>query len=468
MENFVSNPMGTKPIPKLLASLAIPAIIANVVNALYNVVDQIFIGQGVGFLGNAATNIAFPITTICMAIGLMTGLGSAAKFNLELGRRNYGLAKSVAGTAGGFLAISGIVICILIRLFLQKIMIAFGATDQILDYAMEYAGITSFGIPFLLFSIGTNPLVRADGAATYSMVAIITGAVLNTVLDPIFIFVLNMGIAGAAWATVISQVISALILARYFTMFKSVKFEPADFKPKLNLIVVIFVMGITSLIFQISNMLVQVSMNNLLKIYGAASIYGSEIPIASAGIVMKINVIFVALAIGLVQGAQPICGYNYGARKYNRVRETVKILLTATFVISLVCFGAFQIFPKEIISLFGQGNNLYFDFGVKFMRTFLFFTFLNGLQMSATTFFPAIGKPIKGAILSLIKQVIFLLPLLFILPKFFGIAGIMYSAPIADFVAFVVSITLLAYEFKNMPKVDYEFPANEVHERVTH
>ncbi len=203
------NPLGYKPIGKLLKSLAIPAIIANLVNALYNVVDQIFIGQGIGYLGNAATNIAFPITTICLAIGLTLGIGGASNFNLELGKGYPEKSKHTAGTAASTLIIIGIILCIIVRIFLEPLMISFGATDKILEYSVEYTGITSYGIPFLLFSIGVNPLIRADGNAKYSMIAIVTGAILNTILDPLFMFVYNWGIAGAAWATVISQVVSA-------------------------------------------------------------------------------------------------------------------------------------------------------------------------------------------------------------------------------------------------------------------
>lgn len=254
MENTIKeqNPLGYKPVSKLLASLAIPAVVANLVNALYNIVDQIFIGQGVGYLGNAATNIAFPIVTICLAIGLMIGVGSAANFNLELGRKNPDKAKHVAGTAASLLVIIGVLLCIIILIFLKPMMIVFGATDNILDYAMEYTGITSFGVPFLLFSIGANPLVRADGSPKYSMMSIIIGAVLNTILDPIFMFVFGMGIAGAAWATVISQIISALVLALYFPKFKTVKFEWKDFIPQFSAMKIIVSLGISSFIFQFS------------------------------------------------------------------------------------------------------------------------------------------------------------------------------------------------------------------------
>ncbi len=445
------NPLGYKPIGKLLASLAIPAIIANLVNALYNVVDQIFIGQGVGYLGNAATNIAFPIVTICLAIGLTLGIGGASNFNLELGKGNPQKSKHTAGTASSMLIIIGIILCIVITIFLQPLMISFGATDKILDYSMEYTGITSYGIPFLLFSIGVNPLVRADGNARYSMIAIVVGAILNTILDPLFMFVYNWGIAGAAWATVISQIVSALLLLIYFPRFKSVKFSLKDFIPQLHYLKRIISLGFASFIYQFSNMIVLVTTNNLLKIYGKDSIYGSDIPIAVFGIVMKINVIFIAIVLGHVQGAQPIFGFNYGAKNYNRVRETMRLLLKVTFSIATVLFIIFQVFPKQIISLFGKGDKLYFEFATKYMRIFLMFISLNSIQVSTATFFPSIGKAIKGATVSLTKQLIFLFPLLLILPRFFGLNGVIYATPLTDLLAFTVAIIFLIKEFKHMP-----------------
>ena len=418
------NPLGYKPVGKLLKSLAIPAIIANLVNALYNVVDQIFIGQGIGYLGNAATNIAFPIITMCLAIGLTLGIGGASNFNLELGKGYPEKSKHTAGTAASTLIIIGIILCISVRIFLEPLMKSFGATDKILEYSMEYTGITSYGIPFLLFSIGVNPLVRADGNAKYSMIAIVIGAILNTILDPLFMFVYNWGIAGAAWATVISQIVSATLLLIYFPRFKSVKFSLNDFIPQLHYLKRIISLGFASFIYQFSNMIVLVTTNNLLKIYGKNSIYGSDIPIAVFGIVMKINVIFIAIVLGLVQGAQPIFGFNYGAKNYHRVRETMRLLLKVTFSIATILFIIFQVFPKQIISLFGEGDKLYFEFAIKYTRIFLAFISLNSIQISIATFFPSIGKAIKGATVSLTKQLIVLFPLLLILPRFFGVKGV--------------------------------------------
>ncbi|MFZ8018327.1 MATE family efflux transporter [Fusobacterium watanabei] len=450
------NPLGYKPVGKLLKSLAIPAIIANLVNALYNVVDQIFIGQGIGYLGNAATNIAFPIITMCLAIGLTLGIGGASNFNLELGKGYPEKSKHTAGTAASTLIIIGIILCISVRIFLEPLMISFGATDKILEYSMEYTGITSYGIPFLLFSIGVNPLVRADGNAKYSMIAIVIGAILNTILDPLFMFVYNWGIAGAAWATVISQIVSATLLLIYFPRFKSVKFSLDDFIPQLHYLKRIISLGFASFIYQFSNMIVLVTTNNLLKIYGKNSIYGSDIPIAVFGIVMKINVIFIAIVLGLVQGAQPIFGFNYGAKNYHRVRETMRLLLKITFSIATILFMIFQVFPKQIISLFGEGDKLYFEFAIKYMRIFLAFISLNSIQISIATFFPSIGKAIKGATVSLTKQLIVLFPLLLILPRFFGVEGVIYATPLTDLVAFTVAIIFLINEFKYMPKESHQ------------
>ena len=446
------NPLGYKPVGKLLKSLAIPAIIANLVNALYNVVDQIFIGQGIGYLGNAATNIAFPITTMCLAIGLTLGIGGASNFNLELGKGYPEKSKHTAGTAASTLIMIGIILCISVRIFLEPLMISFGATDKILEYSVEYTGITSYGIPFLLFSIGVNPLIRADGNAKYSMIAIVTGAILNTILDPLFMFVYNWGIAGAAWATVISQIVSATLLLIYFPRFKSVKFSLNDFIPQLHYLKRIISLGFASFIYQFSNMIVLVTTNNLLKIYGKNSIYGSDIPIAVFGIVMKINVIFIAIVLGLVQGAQPIFGFNYGAKNYHRVRETMRLLLKVTFSIATILFIIFQVFPKQIISLFGEGDKLYFEFAIKYMRVFLAFISLNSIQISIATFFPSIGKAIKGATVSLTKQLIVLFPLLLTLPRFFGVEGVIYATPLTDLIAFTVAIIFLINEFKYMPK----------------
>ena len=454
-ETKTENPLGTRPVGKLLLSLAVPGIIANVVNALYNIVDQIFIGQGVGELGNAATTVAFPLTTICMAIGLMAGIGSASGFNLELGRKQPEKARQIAGAAAGFLVVSGVIICALVIIFLRPMLRLFGATGNIMPYAMQYAGITAFGIPFLLFSTGTNPLVRADGSPRYSMVAIIVGALLNTILDPIFIFRCGWGVAGAAWATVISQVISAVILAAYFPRFKSVKFAPSDYIPRPKVVFKICKLGLNSFVFQTSNLLVQITSNNMLRIYGASSVYGADTAIAIAGIVSKIQVIYISLVIGLINGSQPICSYNYGAKRYTRVRRTMRLLIRSEAIVAVFFWLVFELFPAPIISIFGgSGSDTYMQFGIRYMRGYFCLLFLAFVQPIGGTFFPAIGKAAKGAILSFTRSIVFLIPLLILLPRFFGVDGIMFAQPATDLLSAIMAAAFLIVEFRNMPKED--------------
>lgn len=452
MENIKENPLGKDSISKLLKSMAIPAIAANITNAMYNIVDQIFIGQGVGYLGNAATTIAFPITTICLSIGVMLGIGTAANFNLSLGRKDEARAKKVVGTSALSVIFSGILLSILIQLFLEPLMRFFGATDEILPFAMEYTSITVLGLPFYLFTMGINPLVRADRSPKYAMTAVIIGAVINIILDFVFIFIFKLGISGAAWATVISQFITMLILVAYYRNFKSFEIKLSDFKFEFNILKSIIGLGIASFIFQISTTIIQITTNNMLNIYGEKSIYGSDITIAASGIVSKVNTIFVLIILGIVQGAQPIISYNYGAKNYDRVKNVFKLVIKYSTIISLIFFTIFQLFPKNIISIFGAGSLLYFDFSEKYMRIFMSLIFINGVQIATTTFFPSIGKAKKGATISFVKQIVILLPLLIFLPKFLGVYGVVYSIPIADFIAFVMALLFVFNEFKIMSK----------------
>ena len=446
------HPFEYEAIGKLLTALAAPAITSNIVNALYNIVDQIFIGQGIGYIGIGATNISFPIVILCMAIGVMFGIGGASSFSIELGRKKYKKAKNIIGTASSLLVIIGMILCIIIRILLKPMLLLFGATDSILEYAMIYTQITSYGIPFLLLSIGVSPLVRADGNSKYSMMAVITGAVINTILDPLFIFVFDMGIAGAAWATVIGQIASASILLFYFTKFKSVKIETKDFIPDLRIGYRIMILGMSPFIFQFSTLLVQIILNNQLKKYGLVSKYGSDIPIAVSGVVNKINIIFIAIIIGFIQGGQPIIGFNYGAKNYQRVRDITKMLYKRAFITSIIFFVLFQLFPAQIISLFDTGDELYREFSIKYMRIFMMFMFLNGISTLTTTFFATIGKSKKGSILSIAKQIVILIPLLLILPKYFGVYGLIYATPITDILIFILAIILIKHEFDRMPK----------------
>lgn len=455
------NPLGYEKLSVLLKQFAIPSIIAMVVSSLYNIVDQVFIGQGVGYLGNAATNVAFPLTTICLAITLLISIGSASRFSLSLGAGDEDKAAQSVGNALTMMILFGILYFLIIEIFLQPLLKAFGATADVMPFAESYTRITAIGMPFLIVTNGMSNLARADGSPKYSMTCMLVGAIINTILDPIFIFKLHLGVRGAALATIIGQFFSFLMAIRYIRMFRQIHLSKQHFYLRLPVCLNIASLGMSNCLNQLAITLVQVVMNNSMTYYGAQSVYGSEIPLAASGIVMKTNGILLSVIIGLSQGSQPIIGFNYGARQYDRVRGTYKLAISCNLVVSAIGFVLFQFFPKQIISLFGTGDALYFEFSVKFMRIFLFMVIINGVQLLSSNFFAAIGKPLKGMFLSLTRQVIFLIPLILILPIFFGIDGIMFSAPIADALAFLVTLFFIGREMKQMRKLEQNLPASQ-------
>ncbi len=452
----VQNPLGYKKIPSLLAAFAIPSIIATLVSSLYNIVDQVFIGQGVGYLGNAATNVSYPLTTICLAISLLIGIGSASRFSLSLGAGEQEEACRVVGNGICMMLLSGIIYAVLIEIFLYPMLNAFGATAENLSYAVSYSRIIALGMPFQVITTGMSNLIRADGSPKYSMTCMLIGAVINVILDPVFIFIFHLGVAGAAWATIIGQFFSFLSAILYIRKFRSVRLEQKHFRLTLKGCAATASLGMSNSLNQVAITLVQVVMNNSLTYYGAMTVYGKDIPLAACGIVMKTNAILLAFFIGLSQGSQPIIGFNYGARQYPRVRRTYRLAITCSFVISSIGFILFQFFPYQIISLFGKGDALYYEFAIHFMRTFLFMVIVNGVQLISSNFFSAIGKPVKGLLLSMTRQVFFLIPLVLILPLFAGIDGILYAGPVADGIAFVVSVALISLEMKEMRQLERE------------
>lgn len=442
------NPLAEEKIGRLIARFAVPAIISMLVSSLYNIVDQIFIGQGVGMLGNAATNIAFPVSIICTATALLLGIGSASNYNLEAGAGRNDRAAEIAGNGLAMLVICGVVIGAVVLIFLNSLLHLFGVTKEILSYAQDYTGITAIGIPFLILTTGGNHLIRADRSPTYSMTCMLTGAILNTILDPLFIFVCHWGIKGAAAATVIGQVVSGLMVIYYFSKKRKMELKRRMFLPKAGYLKMIVSLGMASCINQIAMAIVQITMNNTLRYYGARSMYGSEIPLACVGVISKVNMVFMAIAIGISQGCQPIWGFNYGAHNYDRVREAYKKAFAICIVLGVVFFGCFQLFPRQIVSIFGSGSEVYFHFAERYFRIFMFVTFLNGIQPMSSGFFTSIGKSKLGIVVSLTRQIIFLLPLILIFPLFMGIDGVMYAGPIADGAAALVAIIFAEREMK--------------------
>lgn len=446
------NPLGVAPIGGLLRKFAIPSIVAMLVGALYNIVDQFFIGQSIGELGNAATNVAFPLSTSCTAISLLLGVGAASAFNLAMGRGEKEKALYYIGNAAVLLFGFGTIMCIATQIFLDPMLSFFGSPAEVLGYAREYVRITSIGFPFLILSTGGAHLVRADGSPRYSMMCNLTGAIINTILDPLFIFGFHMGMSGAALATIIGQIVSACMVFHYLRHYKAGKITKTHLRPKWQFGGYAMSLGLAQFCNQIAMMVVQIIMNNSLTHYGAMSEYGRSIPLACSGIINKVSFIFFAICIGIGQGMQPISSFNYGAKQYDRVKKVMKLSLSVGTIICVIAFILFQTFPRQIIEIFGDGSELYFAFAERYFRIYLFCIFINNIQPLSSTFFTSIGKPAKGTFLGLTRQILFLLPLLIVFPMFMGIDGIMYAGPIADFLAAVVSAIMLRNEMKKMGK----------------
>lgn len=423
------------------------------VASLYNIVDQIFIGRGIGINGNAATNVAFPLTTICVSISLFLGLGGASIYSISLGQGNKKKAADMIGNTIVLAIVFSFIFSIVVRVFVKKFMIMFGATQEVLQYSIDYTSITSIGfIPFV-FSTVMSHIIRADGSPKYSMFSVLIGAAVNIILDPIFIFKFNMGISGAALATIIGQFISFFITLRYVFKFKNITFNRYSFNLYSENVLKIFSLGASGGINQFSMMIVQITMNNVLSYYGTLSIYGGNIPLAVSGIIAKINMLIMAFIIGSGQGSQPIIGFNYGAKNYDRVIETYKLTVSITTIVALISFLIFQIFPRQVVSIFGDGSELYFQFAERYMRVYMALMIVNGIQPVSGTFFTSIGKAFKGAFIAMTRQLLFLLPLIIILPRIFGIDGIMYAGPIADGIALIVTIIFVSLEIKKIKKL---------------
>ena len=444
------NILGKENVGTLIKNFSIPCIISLLVNSLYNVVDQIFIGWGVGYLGNGATNVVFPLTMICLAFALMFGDGASAYLSLKLGQKRKDEASKGVGNGIMLSVIVAVFLCVVILAFLPTLLNLFGCTDVLREYALNYGYIIAIGLPFMMIGTTLNSIIRSDGSPKYAMISMLLGAILNIILDPILIFVFNLGVQGAAIATVFSQIVTFVINVIYLKKFKSIDVEKSIFKLKFDVAKKVTMLGISSFITQMSIVFVIAAENNSLSKYGANTKYGAEIPITVLGIVMKISQILNSVIIGIASGAQPIFGYNYGAKKYDRVRKTLKIVLCFSLMISLFAFILFQTIPDKLISIFGSGDELYMEFACKAFRIYLLFCIFNGVQIPSSIFFQAIGKSGKSAILSLSRQILFLIPSMIILGSILGITGVLFAGPVADGLAFLIAITLLILELKHM------------------
>ncbi|MCR5196572.1 MAG: MATE family efflux transporter [Pseudobutyrivibrio sp.] len=454
MNQTTMNPLGTEPIGKLLRKFAIPSIIAMLVGSLYNMVDQLFIGNFVGPLGNGATNIQFPLSILNVSIALLCGIGAASTFNLAMGRGETKKAGFYVGNAVSVMLLGGLFLTIVTELFLEPILLACGATENILPYAMEYSRVCALGYPMFILSAGGSHIVRADGSPNMTMAINVVGAVVNTILDALFVVVFHWGMTGAAVATIIGQYVAGAMVLVYLKKFKTVKLEKEHFIPSGVIIASVLSLGTAPCINQIAMMLVQITMNHVMGHYGALSKYGADIPITCAGIISKVTGICFSFIIGISQGLQPIVSFNYGASNYKRVKDAYNLAIKIAAVIAIGSWACFQLFPRQIVSIFGSGSELYFDFCETYFRVFLFGIFTCFLQPLTSNFFTSIGKPYKGIFMSLTRQVLFLTPLIIILPLIFGFSGVLYAGPIADALSFTICFILIRLEmskpeFKN-------------------
>lgn len=446
------SPFATEPIGRLIVKFAVPSVIALLVNSLYNIVDQIFIGWGVGYLGNGATNIVFPITIIALALSMMIGNGGAAYLSLKMGEGEVETAKKGVGNAVTLVTIVSILLAVIFLVWIDPILTLFGATDVLRPFALEYGFIIGAGLPFMMISAAINSMIRADGSPKYAMLSMVIGAIINVILDPVFIFVFQMGVKGAAIATIIGQVASFVVSVLYMPHFKSVQLNKSSFAPCAKVSVNIVIFGLSSFITQFAITIVMALTNNLLAKYGAQSVYGAEIPLTATGIVMKVNQIMIAILLGIATGTQPIIGYNYGAKSYHRVKKVLEISLIASEIVSVAAFLIFQFAPMSVVSLFGSEEGLYNEFAVKAFRIFLMLCPLTGFQTIAAVKMQVMGKPVKSAILSLARQIIFFVPTALILPIFLGVEGVLWTGPVADGLAFLLSLAFLLYERNHLKR----------------
>ena len=451
-----TNELRDDKVLRLVIKYSIPAILAMMVTSLYNTVDRAFIGsmKDVGALAISGLGVTMPFMTILGAFCVGLAVGGSTNIAIKLGEGNKEEAEKALGNTFAIELFVGIAMMIISAFFLEDILYFFGASSDTIKYSMDYMSVIMCGAWFNLPGFAMNSAIRGEGNPKLASKMMITSCLLNLILDPIFIFIFNMGMTGAALATITGQIISFCISLRYMFHFKNIKLSGDSFNIKWCYCKNILILGASACFNQIAMTIVQIVMNNTLSRYGAQSIYGGDIPLACAGIITKVNMIFMSFVIGISQGTQPVIGFNYGARKYKRVKKTYLLALEAASFLSLIAFFCFQVFPRQIISVFGNGSELYFQFSERYFRIYMFLTLINGIQPVTSNFFNSIGKSSLGVLLSLTRQILFLLPLIVIFPIFMGIDGVMYAGPIADAAAAIVCGYFTIRELKELTAKD--------------
>ena len=452
MENQENNKfLGQEKVSKLLLKFSIPCILSLLISSLYNIVDQIFIGNSeLGYLGNAATTVVFPITIIAVAFAWCFGDGSAAFLSLCQGRKDTKDVHKAVGNSILFTFIISIIFVIVGFLFMDKILYLFGASDASIKLARSYFTIILSAIPIYMLGNMMIAVIRADGSPGFSMASTLVGAVINIILDPIFIFKLNMGIEGAAWATIIGQIASFIIALIYYFRSKTFRLSLNSFKVNTRLFSNVIKLGISTFITQMSIVVISLVCNIMLAKYGSQSKYGADIPIAVIGISMKVFTIVINIVVGLILGAQPILGYNYGAKKFDRVKETFRKVLFVTIIVGIMSTLIFELAPSVVIKMFGTESELYMEFATMTFRIFLMFIIFTCTIKMSSIFFQAVGQPLKSSVISLTRDIVCFVPLVIILPNFMDIEGILWAAPMADFIGIIITIILIVNFFRKL------------------
>lgn len=446
--------LGTERIDKLMRQYAVPCIISLLVGALYNIVDQIFIANAsyLGSYGNAANTVVFPLTVVALAIAVMVGDGCCAFVSMALGRNETARAKRSVGNAVVLIIVGSLILTAVYLIFANSIIAMFGGTvnEETHRHSQEYFFYITLGIPFYMFGQAMNPIIRADGNPKFAMISTLAGAVINIILDPIFIFGLQWGMMGAAIATVIGQVVTSILAVWYLLHMRIIKPEAGDYALSPNIFGRMLTLGITSFLSQISLVAAMAAINNMLRKYGALdAVFSQEqyaqIPMAVVGIVMKFFQIVISIVVGMAAGCIPIVGYNMGAEKTMRVRELFTRLLISEALVGAVALILAEGFPHQLIAIFGASNesSYYTDFAVKAFRTYLCMMIFACVNKACFIFLQAVGKALTSTMLSMFREVVFGVGFALLLPVFFGLDGVLYSMPVSDILTFIISAVII-------------------------
>ena len=453
--------LGRDDINKLLVAFTIPCVVSMLINSVYNIVDQIFIGKGVGTLGNAATNVIFPLVIIFNAISGLIGNGAAANLSLKLGEGEEREGARIVGSSFVVSVLVSVILSIVAYLLLPKLVYIFGCTNSVYKYAIDYGRIIVLGAPFMLIYSSLSQLIRADGSPRYSMVLLVVGAIINIILDPIFIFGLKLGVKGGAWATVIGQVVSFIMAVLYLKKFKSVKLTKKSFKVDRSIFRTLG-LGLSSFITQATVLALFVFMNNMMTKYGASTKFGSDIPLSVYGVISKINSLYISTILGISIGAQPIIGFNFGAEEYGRVRLVLKKVLIINLIVGLVFNFVFYMFPEQLVSIFISKSDpsykLFMEFAVIICHTFLMVMGLNFLEMTTSIVVQSLGNVRKATMVSFIRQIMLFIPIACFRCIYLneGVFGVLKAGPIADSITFVIAIFVFGSEYHKLSKADFD------------